>query len=81
MSSYWKMEWYQSKDLMLYWLVNPYLCGGMRADYVQSRREGSRFRTLMAAQLLLEQSGDKRRESAAESRDKQRIDLLETSPA
>lgn len=31
------------------------LCAGNRAD-VQSRREGSRFRSLMAAQLLVEQS-------------------------
>lgn len=37
-----------------------------RANIKQSRREGSRFRTLMAAQLLLEQSGDGRRRGAQE---------------
>ncbi|KAI9634242.1 putative ATP-binding cassette transporter [Dioszegia hungarica] len=43
---------------------------------ILSRREGSRFRTLMAAQLLLEQSGDKRREaSVASAREKERIEL------
>lgn len=57
-------------------LVSPFALSRWSKLTMQSRREGSRFRTLMAAQLLLEQSGDKRREaSVASAREKERIEL------